>query len=106
MSLSWLLLAGLSLPGAALAQAAEKWWLLARHGECAPVASLKRKVPDLGNIQDPEAFTAFMRRKGFAVTSKRSKLPQGAMHEVTVPAQELALVFVTPGLCSEFSQKR
>lgn len=101
-----LLLACLSLPAAAHAQTAERWWLMARHGECAPVAGLKRKVPDLGDIQDPEAFTALMRRKGLAVASKRTTLPQGAMHEVSVPAQELALVFVTAGLCNEFSKTR
>ncbi len=78
---------------------AERWLLMARHGECVEVGTLKRKVPDLGDIADPQAFAAFMRHKGFEVTATQRSLPNGKYWEVTVPAKELGLVFVTPGLC-------
>jgi hypothetical protein len=83
------------------AQSAEQWMLMARHGECAEVASLKRKVPDLGEIRDPDAFAAHMRRKGFEVTSAKHATPKGKAQEVKVPAAELFLLFVTSELCSE-----
>ena len=82
------------------AQAAEQWMLMARHGECAEVASLKRKVPDLGDIRDPDAFAAHMRKKGYEVTSTRHATPKGKAQEVKVPATELFLLFVTLEVCS------
>lgn len=89
---------GLTMPSPA--QAADQWMLMARHGECAEVASLKRKVPDLGDIRDPDAFAAHMRRKGYEVTSTKHPAPKGKAQEVKIPAAELYLVFVTPELCS------
>ncbi len=73
--------------------------LMARHGECAEVGTLKRMVPDLGAIADPETFAAFMRQKGLVVTATQRALPNGKYWEVSVPARELGLVFVTVGLC-------
>lgn len=70
--------------------------LMARHGECAEIAALERKVPDLGNVRDPAAFAQQMRRRGYAVTAK--EMPGGAV-EITVPAKNLALVFVTADKC-------
>lgn len=90
---------GCAVLGAPAALAAEQWRLMARHGECFEVATLKRKVPDLGTIADPDGFVAFMRQKGFEVSASRTTLPNGKMQEVKVPAKELALIFVTPELC-------
>ena len=97
--LPMLCLLGESAGAQMVAPPSERWLLMARHGECAPVASLKRKVPDLGDIADPQAFAAFMRRQGFEVTATQHTLPKGKYWEVNVPAKELALVFVTPELC-------
>jgi len=72
---------------------------MARHGECAEVASLKRKVPDLGQVRDPESFVRFMREKGHHVTANEITTPNGRAVEVRIPDQELALVFVTAALC-------
>jgi hypothetical protein len=80
--------------------AVERWLLFSRHGECAEVATLKRKVPDLGQINTPQAFVSFMRSKGLSVTSAPMALPGGQAHEVNVPALELSLVFVTSELCA------
>ena len=44
--------------------ASSDWLLMSRHGECVEVGSLKRKVPDLGDVRDPSAFIQLMRDKG------------------------------------------
>ena len=81
-------------------QASEEWFLLARHGECAKVELLKRKIPDLGGISDPREFAALMRKKGYKVTITQNPLPKGKAYEVLVPDKELSLMFVTKELCS------
>lgn len=80
--------------------AAEPWFLMARHGECANVASLKRKVPDLGGINDPQTFAAHMRRHGHKVTISPMSVPKGKAYEVAVPEKSLHLLFVTSELCT------
>jgi hypothetical protein len=79
--------------------ATEAWFLMARHGECASVGSLKRKIPDLGNFSDPHAFAALMRKNGHKVTLTPYPVPKGAAYEVIVPEKELSLVFVTREIC-------
>lgn len=86
-------------PAAALA--ADKWFLLARHGECFPIRSLERKFPDLGNIATPESFMQFVRAKGLKVISKAMPVQGGSAMEVHVPERELALVFATAELCTK-----
>lgn len=86
-------------------QASEQWFLMARHGECAKIESLKRKVPDLGAVADPQSFTALMRKNGYATTITQLALSNGEAFEVIVPAKELSLVFVTADLCNSFSAK-
>jgi hypothetical protein len=86
-------------------QAAEQWFLMARHGECANIESLKRKIPDLGAVTDPQSFAALMRKNGYATTITQQPLPKGKALEVIVPAKELSLVFVTAELCSTFSAR-
>jgi len=81
------------------ALAASDWFLLSRHGECADIAILTRKVPDLGDIRDPYAFIRLMRGKGHRVTVNETSTPNGTVVEVTVLEQELALIFVTPAAC-------
>ncbi len=87
------------------ALAADKWFLLARHGECSPIRGLERKFPDIGNIAEPESFIKFVRAKGLAVSSKAMPVQTGAAVEVRVPERELALVFVTVELCSKFGAR-
>ncbi len=72
---------------------------MSRHGDCAAVATLKRKVPDLGEINDPQAFAVFMRHKGYTVTSTRVPVPKGSAQEVKVPEKDLFLMFVTSEMC-------
>ena len=82
------------------AVAADRWFLLARHGECFPIRSLERKFPDLGNIADPESFIRFVRAKGLTVSSKAMPVQSGAAVEVLVPEKELALVFASAEVCA------
>ena len=81
--------------------AADKWFLLARHGECFPIKSLERKFPNLGNVAEPESFIQFVRAKGLKVSSKAMPVQAGLAMEVHVPEKELALVFVTAEFCSK-----
>lgn len=96
------MLAGLACLGLMMppsAQAAEQWFLMSRHGDCAEVSVLKRKVPDLGGVSDPQAFASLMRQKGYEVISTRVSVPKGKMQEVNVPQKALFLIFVTSEVC-------
>ena len=81
--------------------ASEQWFLMARHGECAKLDALKRKIPDLGTVADPHAFADLMRRQGHATTITEQVLAKGRSFEVLVPTRELALVFVTAEWCGK-----
>ena len=75
---------------------------MGRHGECVPVESLKRKLPDLPDgVRDPKSFEKFVRGKGHAVTTRETAAPKGTMVEVSVPSLELGLAFVPPAACAE-----
>ena len=85
----------------AMSLAASEWSLMFRHGECVDIASLTRKVPDLGEIRDPSAFIQLMRDKGCQVTVNEVVTPNGKAVEVKVPEGELSLMFVTPEVCRQ-----
>ena len=87
------------------ASAAEKWFLLARHGECFSVRSLERRFSDIGTIAEPEAFIKFALAKGLKVTSKTVPVQAGSAVEVLVPEKELSLVFVTAENCSKINAR-
>ena len=80
-------------------EAAERWFLLSRHGECAKVESLKRKIPYLGEVNDPHAFAALMQKNGHKVTLRETPVSAGKAYEVTVPEKELFLIFATSEMC-------
>jgi hypothetical protein len=89
------------LAGERDASAAPEWFLFSRHGECVEIATLKRKVPDLGEIHAPVAFVQFMRSKGYEVMVNEVLIPMGNAVEVRVPERELALMFVTASACRQ-----
>ena len=78
-----------------------QWSLMSRHGECAEIQSLKRKVPDLGDVRDPSAFIKLMREKGYQVMMNEVSTPKGKAVEVKVPERELSLMFVPPEVCQQ-----
>jgi len=95
------LLLGVSVSVPVTAADGARWMLMARHGECAEIASLKRKIPDLGEVADPAAFVDRMRRSGYEASSSEIAAAGGRAVEVKVPAKELSLIFVTTGLCGK-----
>lgn len=78
-----------------------QWFLMSRHGKCVEIQSLKRKVPDLGDIRDPSAFIKLMRDKGYQVTVNEISTPTGKAVEVKVSERELSLWFVTLEVCQQ-----
>jgi hypothetical protein len=85
---------------AAPLKAAESWFLMSRHGECARIDSLARRIPDLGAVADPQSFVETMRRTGYTATVVEHALPKGSAFEVRVPERELSLLFVTADVCA------
>jgi len=81
--------------------AAPEWFLFSRHGECAEIVVLKRKIPDLVEIHDPQAFAQFMLNKGYQVTMNKVSTPMGSAVQIRVPEQELTLMFVTASTCRQ-----
>lgn len=87
---------------AASATAAPHWQLMGRHGECVAVASLSRKLPELGRLaEDPRDFAEQLRGHGLAVAVARIDTghPDVELWSVEVPARELALLFASAQAC-------
>jgi hypothetical protein len=80
----------------------EKWFLMARHGECAEIKSLERKIPDIEGVNDPQSFSKLMKEKGYEVITNELKELQGKAVEVSVPNEGLSLMFVVESVCKEF----
>ena len=97
-----LLLVPTVLISAASANNSEKWFLMSRHGECAEIRSLQRKIPDIGNIKDPQSFIMFMEGKGHKVISNDPKELKGRALQVRIPEKGLSLMFVKGSMCKEF----
>ncbi|NOT94934.1 MAG: hypothetical protein HOP00_01300 [Nitrospira sp.] len=87
--------------GTGIALADSEWLLMSRHGECVEIASLIRKVPDLGAIRDPDAFIKLMRDKGHQVGVQILPAPSGKVVEIKVPDRDLSLLFVTSEVCRQ-----
>jgi hypothetical protein len=97
-----LLLVSTALISTASANNSEKWFLMSRHGECVEIRSLQKKIPDLGNIEDPHSFTMFMKAKGHKIISNELKELQGTALQVSIPEKGLRLMFVKGSMCKEF----
>ena len=101
------LLVPTALISSASANNLERWFLISRHGECAEITILQNKIPDLGNIKDPQAFIAFMEGKGHKVIvkdlySNERKEIQRMAFDVRIPSEGLSLLFVKGIICKEF----
>jgi hypothetical protein len=89
----------------------ENWFLMSRHGECVAIASIERKVPDIGDIDTPQEFVAHMERKGIEVISndlyaKERKGLQGIAFDIKIPSEGLSLMFVKRFMCKEFIDRK
>lgn len=65
------------------------------------IERLKRKIPDLADINDPYSFVKLMRQKGYTVTPSEVPEAKGKAVEVKVPEKDLFLIFVTSELCQK-----
>jgi hypothetical protein len=88
---------------ASTAYAQERWYLMARHGECFELADMQRRVPELAEARDPHAFVALMKQKGHAATAK--DVVPGKAVEVRVPERELAMVFAKREMCQTVEKR-
>jgi len=89
------------LPGSA--RSAE-WYLMGRHGECAPLSSLARKGPEFHGLQTPYQLIDKMRAAGHQVEVKEHTSPNGPMVEVQVAARDIAVMVVTVEMCKALSR--
>jgi hypothetical protein len=89
------------LPNSALSA---EWYLMARHGECAPLSSLARKGAEFHGLQTPYQLTDKMRAGGHQVEVKEHTSPNGPMVEVRVAAKDIAVMVVTAETCKALSR--
>jgi len=87
------------LAGAPGVQSTEEWSLLAREGGCHPILSLRRRLADLPDIRDPDAFQAYLKAKEMTFARKDHSVGLGRAVEFVVESRGLALMFVTRELC-------
>ncbi len=52
--------------GTAAAESSE-WYLMSRHGQCAEIKVLERKVPNLGDVTSPDTFVNLIEGRGYDV---------------------------------------
>ena len=83
----------------------EKWFLMSRHGECAEIATLQRKVSDLPEIEDPISFSQFMRVRGHTVIEQPLELSGAGAIQIEVVELSLNLIFVTQPLCNNYLEQ-
>jgi hypothetical protein len=79
-----------------------EWFLMSRHGECAPLTVLGRKNPEWGKITDPYQFIEIMRNAGHQTDVQEHNTPEGTVVQVDVPAVELSVMFVGRSVCRGF----
>lgn len=95
----------LLLPLAAHAAEAETWFLMARHGECNKIEVLKRKVPEIAGVKNPQSFKKLMESMGHKVIIKKLEGLEDKAVQVSVPDKGLDLMFVKKSICREFGGK-
>ena len=89
------------LPNAALSA---EWYLMARHGECAPLSGLATKGAEFHGLQTPYQLIDKMRAAGHHVEVKEHTSPNGPMVEVRVAAKDVAVMAVTAETCKALAR--
>lgn len=79
------------------------WRLMARHGACDELDTLRVKVPNLADVGDPQSLVRQMRDRGHEASANVFPGTEGRAVAVKVPALELDLVFATRHLCEKTS---
>ena len=62
-----------------------EWFLLSRHGECAPLSVLNRKNPEWGQVKDPYQFIEKMRIAGHRTDVRNTTREEGRRSRLTSP---------------------
>ncbi len=83
----------------------ETWFLMSRHGDCAEIKTLQRKIPKIGSINNPETFLKLMKKKGFKAEVDPLKGSGGNAISISVPEKGLHLIFVKQNLCKKMIRK-
>ena len=89
----------------ALSHANDEWYLISRHGSCSEIKILERKVGDMSGVETPEDFIELMQSNGYEVIVNEPSNLEGNAVQIEVPKKSLSLMFVTRGLCKDFSKK-
>ena len=79
-----------------------EWYLMSRHGQCAGIKVLERKIPDLGDVTSPDTFVNLMEDRGYDVAVNEMSELNGNAVQVNVPEKGLSVIFVKTLLCKGF----
>ena len=79
----------------------EKWFLMSRHGECTEIETLKRKISDFPEIEDPVSFSKLMSARGHTVNEQALEVPGAKSIQIDITELSLNLTFVTAPLCKD-----
>lgn len=82
-----------------------EWFLVSRHGECAEIKVLEKKIPDLSGVDSPATFIKVVQDRGYEVKMNEIRELNGNAVQVDVPAKGLSVMFVRKIMCKEFIQK-
>lgn len=80
--------------------ATKEWKLMGRHGECVPIASLKRKLPDLPDIRSPDDLAAHLDLNRHKYTRNPLKSGPAVAVAFQVPDVGLAIILVESRHCT------
>jgi hypothetical protein len=78
----------------------DKWFLLGREGQCAPLSLLTKKSPEFQGIESPAQLAEKMRAAGHKAQIKEYKATSRPSVEVRVPEKNIYLMFVKGDVCS------
>ena len=80
----------------------DRWYLMSRHGDCAEISTLARKLPDLPSLNSPASFSRYVQEQGHNVSEQPLNIPNGEAVQIDVPALSLNLIFVEE-LCEGYA---
>ena len=75
---------------------------MSRHGQCAEIKVLERKIPDLGDVTSPDTFVNLIEGRGIGVAVTEIPELNGNAVQVNVPGKGLSVIFVKTLLCKGF----
>lgn len=85
--------------GLATAVHAEDWSLVGRHGECAPLRVLQRKLPDLPDVRSPEALAAYLDARRLRYSRRTVSIGRAQAVEFEVAEVGLAVLLAPESAC-------